>query len=340
MLKYRNDPILFMLLISIICTICAGMPATAQAAQASPYEERIFKSPYTDETCTYTEYNSREGIKGYRITRNDGTVLEYSPDFVLSDFLGQRIRRVAANAIGRGSELGPEEYIYTGPGLLLVRYHITDGKGLPAGAVTVDVRSLQIVDGSLTGGKTMPLIPDTSPLEAARPSERIVEGIVALPYFITEGATAASALVDYLDRHGAAGMSSGKRQRDLVLSMTEAGCGCNLDKLLAKYALKQGFKLETKRFVQPVQDKEAMLTFRTFKEEIDAGHPGILVVTSCGLKRIMPVCGYMTNDTGRYVVIADQGYRGEDAPRNRHLYLNWDGIYEKMELTTVSKINK
>ncbi|MDD3926627.1 MAG: hypothetical protein PHT33_08215 [bacterium] len=264
--------------------------------------------------------------------------MEYSPDFVLSDYLGQRIRRVAANAIGRGSELGQEEYIYAGPGLLLVRYSITDGKGRPAGTVTIDVRSLQIVDGSLTRGNL--LIPDTSPSKAAQPSERIIEGIATLPYFITEGATAIAALVDYLDRHGASGIAAGKSRRDLVLSMTEAGCGCNLDKLLVKYAFKQGFKAETRRFVRPVQDKEIPFGFQVLREETDAGHPGILVITSCGLKRIMPVCGYITDDTGRYVVIADQGYRGEEAPRNRRIYLNWAGIYEKIELTTVSKIHK
>ncbi|MDD3927844.1 MAG: hypothetical protein PHT33_14425 [bacterium] len=270
----------------------------------------------------------------YRCTDMKGTLLEYSPDINPFDRAGKELDEIAGRAIGRDKLLGKREFVYAGAATYLIRYPILEKGEQVAGHMTLDIRTREIVDGKLLEND---LYQNSCPApQKSEYSCHIIEGIPVFPYFITEGATATAALIAYWNQRKSLNLADCRDRAKLVISMTEAGCGCKLDQLLTRYMAAKGHKVQTRRFVWPVVEyMDTPLTFEAFKGEIDAGHPGILVVASHGLKRILPVCGYYINIYGCYVVIREQGYRGEQNPPESYLFINWRNLCGKLEFTSM-----
>ncbi|MGI6385184.1 MAG: hypothetical protein ACOX1G_08130 [bacterium] len=310
----------------IMLVLLGAWPA-AKAFAAQDNSPIPMKALYSTETVSYIAQQ-----KGYKITAPDGRVLEYSPDYSPIAARGGAAAVIAQNAIGRKRSLGEGEYLYGGEGFIYIRYPVKDVDDKVTGNITIDIRTGQVADGGLVPGK-----PYSGPLLGIRQAnERVIDGISSQPYVLTEGTTSAVALIDYWQSHGAGWIDQGKSQKELALALSGASCGCDLNKLLATYIDKAGYTAHIRHQVWPAKNGAEEATLIDYMTEIDSGNPGLLVLSSCGQKRIYVAAGYRIDSQGSFIVIKDQGTKNARV-HDGYIYLRWDGQYDGMEITSLGR---
>lgn len=310
-----------------------------------------------------TQSNPRSG---YAFLTGSDTPLEFSPDLMPPHRVMEAARRTAQNAVGSARTLGEPTLLYLGMGQYVAQFPVlADGKELLK--VSVCLRNQQIVDAQIgvVAFKAKPRLNPGKPLSwmSAWSGQRFriasagtkLIGVPVYPYHLNDGATAVAMALSFWERQGIAGLrlpspsepSRLESDREFITQLTAAGCHCLFDQTVAKFGATRGFQITTQFASLPAEPGGSKATFEWYCNQVEAGRPVLIAITTQGLKHTAVGVGHCQDSTGKYMVVKDPGFAGEPVPAEWATAMeptaqgvicyNWEGIYDRLELTAIHR---